>query len=217
MESKFFDYFLQFMINDWFASIPIALCSLMTLSVLIERFLYYRLNRCDVTGFIHQLQRELENENFLKAQATCSRLGGVVGEVAEEGVRLMADQKEDFSKAFDITVGLVTRKLENNLAILGTIGATCPFIGLFGTVVGVVFTLDQLGASGGGTPTVVLGVAKALIATGCGLVVAILAVVFNNAYSNTVKQFNDDFLLLKLLFLSFLGREQSPPDHASAK
>jgi biopolymer transport protein ExbB len=217
MESKFFDYFLQFMINDWFASIPISVCSLLTVSVMIERFLYYRLNRCDLTGFIHQLQRELENQNFLKAQAACSRLGGVVGEVAEEGVRLMADQKEDFSKAFDITVGLVTRKLENNLAILGTIGATCPFIGLFGTVVGVVFTLDQLGASGGGTPTVVLGVAKALIATGCGLVVAILAVVFNNAYTNIVKHFNDDFLLLKLLFLSFLGHEQSPPYNASVK
>jgi biopolymer transport protein ExbB/TolQ len=191
------------MVQDWFASIPISICAGLTLWAVIERFFYYQQNRRDVTTFIHQLQRELESQNFQKAQSTCSRLGGVVGEVAEEGVRLMADQKEDFSKAFDITVGLVTRKLETHLAILGTIGATCPFLGLFGTVVGVVFTLDQLGASGGGTPTVVLGVAKALIATGYGLIVAILAVVFNNVYTNTVKHFNDDFLLLKLLFLSF--------------
>lgn len=205
MESKFFDYFFQFMIHDWFASIPISICSILTVAVIIERYMYYDKNRRDVTAFIHQLQRELESQNLQKAQATCSRLGGVVGEVAEEGVRLMADQKEDFSKAFDITVGLVTRKLEKNLAILGTIGATCPFLGLFGTVVGVVFTLDQLGASGGGTPTVVLGVAKALIATGYGLIVAILAVIFNNTYTNIVKRFNDDFLLLKLLFLSFVG------------
>jgi len=211
MESKFFDYFFQFMFHDWFASIPITLCSIFTIAVLIERYMYYDKNRRDVTTFIHQLQRDLEGQNLQKAQATCSRLGGVVGEVAEEGVRLMADQKEDFSKAFDITVGLVTRKLEKNLHILGTIGATCPFIGLFGTVVGVVFTLDQLGASGGGTPTVVLGVAKALIATGYGLIVAIIAVISNNVYTNMVKGFNDDFLLLKLLFLSFVGPE---PTHA---
>ena len=74
-------------------------------------------------------------------------------------------------------------------------------------MVGVIFTLDQLGVAGGGTPVVVTGVAKALIATGYGLIVAILAVVFNNYYTNTVKRFNDDFLLLKLLFLSFVGTE----------
>jgi len=207
MESKFFTFFMEFMIKDWFASIPITICSILTVAVIIERYLYYQKNRRDVSAFIHQLQRELERNQLQAAQATCSRLGGVVGEVAEEGVRLMAEQKEDFSKAFDITVGLVTRKLEKNLAILGTIGATAPFIGLFGTVVGVVFTLDQLGVGGGGTPVVVTGVAKALIATGYGLIVAILAVIFNNTYTNTVKRFDDDFLLLKLLFLSFVGTE----------
>jgi biopolymer transport protein ExbB len=209
MESKFFTFFMEFMIKDWFASIPITICSILTVAVIIERYLYYQKNRRDVSAFIHQLQRELERGQLQAAQATCSRLGGVVGEVAEEGVRLMAEQKEDFSKAFDITVGLVTRKLEKNLAILGTIGATAPFIGLFGTVVGVVFTLDQLGVGGGGTPVVVVGVAKALIATGYGLIVAILAVIFNNTYTNTVKRFDDDFLLLKLLFLSFVGTEAS--------
>jgi len=178
-------------------------------AVIVERYMYYQQNRRDVTQFIHQLQRDLESNNLQRAQQSCNRLGGVVGEVAEEGVRLMADQKEDFSKAFDITVGLVTRKLEKHLAVLGTIGATSPFIGLFGTVVGVVFTLDQLGSAGGGTPVVVTGVAKALIATGYGLIVAILAVIFNNTYTNIVKRFNDDFLLLKLLFLSFVGSESS--------
>ena len=79
--------------------------------------MYYAKNRRDVTSFIHRLQRELESGQLQKAQGTCSQLGGVVGEVAEEGVRLMAEQKEDFSKAFDITVGLVTRKLEKYLAI----------------------------------------------------------------------------------------------------
>lgn len=207
MESKFFSYFLSFMFSDWFASVPITACCIITVAVVVERYLYYQKNRRDVTAFIHQLQRELESGQLQKAQATCSRLGGVVGEVAEEGVRLMAEQKEDFSKAFDITVGLVTRKLEKHLSFLGTIGATCPFLGLFGTVVGVIFTLDQLGVAGGGTPVVVLGVAKALIATGYGLIVAIAAVIFNNWYTNCVKQFNDDFLLLKLLFLSFVGSE----------
>ncbi|MBY0546394.1 MAG: MotA/TolQ/ExbB proton channel family protein [Candidatus Obscuribacterales bacterium] len=207
MENKFALFFWDFATKDWFAFWPITVCMVWTAWVIFERFQYYQKNRRDVSAFIHALQRDLEANRLQSAQANCGRLGGVIGEVAEEGVRLMAEQKEDFSKAFDITVNLVTRKLEKNLAVLGTVGATCPFIGLFGTVVGVVFTLDQLGVGGGGTPVVVTGVAKALIATGYGLLVAILAVIFNNTYTNTVKRFNDDFLLLKLLFLSFVSSE----------
>lgn len=210
---KFLDYFIKFCYQDWFASIPITVCLVWTAIVIFERYFYYQQNKRDVTAFIHQLQRELEDSNLQKAQSTCSRLGGVVGEVAEEGVRLLADQKEDFSKAFDITVGLVSRKLEKNIAVLGTVGATCPFLGLFGTVVGVIFTLDDLGTQGGGTSIVVQGVAKALIATGYGLIVAIAAVIFNNWYTNIVKRFNDDFQLLKLLFLSFVAEAESEANY----
>jgi biopolymer transport protein ExbB len=213
MEGKFFTYFWEFFWHDWFASFPIFFCSVATLTVAVERYLYYMKNTRDVRAFLYQLQRDLESDNLQKAQATCSRLGGVVGEVAEEGVRLIADQKQDFSGAFDITVALVTRKLEKYLPVLGTIGATCPFLGLFGTVVGVVFTLDQLGAAGGGTPTVVLGVAKALVATGYGLIVAIAAVILNNWYTNWVKSFSDDFHLLKFLFLRFVGSETTGRSH----
>ena len=213
MENKFLDYFWQFFWHDWFASLPITACSIITVAVVFERYLYYIKNTRDVRAFLYQLQRDLESDNLQKAQATCSRLGGVVGEVAEEGVRLIADQKQDFSGAFDITVALVTRKLEKHLPYLGTIGATCPFLGLFGTVVGVIFTLDQLGAAGGGTPTVVLGVAKALVATGYGLAVAIAAVIFNNWYTNWVKSFSDDFHLLKFLFLRFVGGETAGRAH----
>ena len=213
MNNIFFTYFMDFLFNDWFASVPISLCSVITVAFIFERGLYYQKNRRDVTAFIHQLQRDLESGQLQKAQASCSRLGGVIGEVAEEGVRLLAEQKEDFSKSYDITAGLVTRKLEKHLPYLGTIGAVCPFLGLFGTVVGVVFTLNQLGAAGGGTNAVVVGVAKALIATGFGLIVAIFAVIFNNTYTNIVKGYNDDFALLKLLFLSFAATDETSKVH----
>lgn len=203
--NKFLEYFFAFMVQDWFAFWPITICSILTVAVVIERSLYYARNRRDVTVFIQRLQRELEKGNLEGAQALSNQLGGVVGEVAEEGVRLIAVEKEDFSRAFDITVGIVGRKLEKYLAILATIGATAPFLGLFGTVVGVIVTLQILGEAGGQTQEVVIGIAKALIATGYGLIVAIIAVIMNNYYNNIVKRFEDDFQLLKLLFLSFVN------------
>ena len=201
--NKFLEYFFAFMVGDWFAFWPITFCSILTVGVVIERFIYYTRNKRDVAIFIQRLQRELEKGSLEGAQLLANQLGGVVGEVAEEGVRLIAVEKEDFSRAFDITVNIVSRKLEKYLSVLGTIGATAPFLGLFGTVVGVIVTLQILGEAGGQTQEVVIGIAKALIATGYGLIVAIVAVIMNNFYLNTVRRFEDDFQLLKLLFLSF--------------
>lgn len=209
--NKFLEYFFAFMVQDWFAFWPITVCSILTIGVVIERFLYYTRNKRDVAHFIQRLQRELERGNLEGAQSLSNQLGGVIGEVAEEGIRLLAVGREDFSRAFDITVHIVSRKLEKYLAILATIGATCPFIGLFGTVVGVIVTLQILGESGGQTQEVVIGIAKALIATGYGLIVAILAVVMNNYYTNIAARFEDDFQLLKLLFLSFSDSSGDSP------
>lgn len=201
--NKFFEYFFAFMVQDWFAFWPITICSILTVAVVIERSLYYTRNKRDVAVFIQRLQRELERGNLEGAQSLSNQLGGVIGEIAEEGIRLIAVEKEDFSRAFDITVNIVSRKLEKYLSILGTIGATAPFLGLFGTVVGVIVTLQILGEAGGQTQEVVIGIAKALIATGYGLIVAIIAVIMNNYYNNIVRRFEEDFQLLKLLFLSF--------------
>ncbi|MBI2996337.1 MAG: MotA/TolQ/ExbB proton channel family protein [Candidatus Melainabacteria bacterium] len=212
--NKFIEYFFAFMVQDWFAFWPITICSILTVAVVIERSLYYARNKRDVTTFIQRLQRELERGNLDGAQSLANQLGGVIGEVAEEGTRLIAVEKEDFSRAFDITVNIVSRKLEKYLAILGTIGATAPFLGLFGTVVGVIVTLQILGEAGGQTQEVVIGIAKALIATGYGLIVAIIAVIMNNYYNNTVRRFEEDFQLLKLLFLSFtniVSSQSNPP------
>ncbi|MBI1859104.1 MAG: MotA/TolQ/ExbB proton channel family protein [Candidatus Melainabacteria bacterium] len=213
--NKFLEYFFAFMVQDWFAFWPITICSILTVAVVIERSLYYARNKRDVTIFIQRLQRELERSNLEGAQALSNQLGGVVGEVAEEGVRLIAVEKEDFSRAFDITANIVGRKLEKYLAILGTIGATAPFLGLFGTVVGVIVTLQVLGEAGGQTQEVVIGIAKALIATGYGLIVAIIAVIMNNYYTNIVRRFEEDFQLLKLLFLSFTSATFSKPQSGS--
>jgi biopolymer transport protein ExbB len=75
-----------------------------------------------------------------------------------------------------------TTRLENGLTVLATVGATAPFVGLFGTVWGVYHALVAIGVSGAGTLDKVAGpVGEALIMTGLGLAVAIPAVVGYNA------------------------------------
>ncbi|MCL6622709.1 MAG: MotA/TolQ/ExbB proton channel family protein [Syntrophobacterales bacterium] len=73
--------------------------------------------------------------------------------------------------------------LEKRLGFLGTLGANAPFIGLFGTVLGIIHAFKDLAlAEGGGGPAVMAGIAEALVATAVGLLVAIPAVVMYNFF-----------------------------------
>jgi biopolymer transport protein ExbB len=195
--------------QDWPVLLPILLCSILVIGVAINRFSFYKQNKRDVVQFIHRLQRELQKDNLDGAQNLSAQLGGIIGEVAEEGVRVISEQKKDFSRSFDITISLASRKLEKHLTILGTIGGVAPFLGLFGTVVRILYTFQDLALQGNQSAAVALGIGSALIATAFGLGVAIIAVVLYNSFQATVRRYEDDFQLVKLLFLSFTDSEES--------
>ena len=198
------DLLLKAMIEDIWIVAPILLCSFLTLGVVINRLYYYNTNKRDVVLFIPKLQKELARNNLDSAQNLSVQLGGIVGEVSEEAVRIFSEQKSGFSRSFDIAAALATRKLETHLTILGTIGGVCPFLGLFGTVVRILYTFQDLALQGNQSAAVATGIASALIATALGLGVAIVAVIFYNYFQSIVKRFEDDFQLIKLLFLSFV-------------
>ena len=75
---------------------------------------------------------------------------------------------------------------------------------MFGTVVRILYTFQDLAVQGNQSAAVASGIASALIATALGLGVAIVAVVLYNYFQSVVKRFEDDFQLIKLLFLSFV-------------
>ena len=154
--------------------------------------------------------------NLNGAQNLAVSVGGVVGEVTEEAVRIFAEQKSGFSRSFDIAANLATRKLEHHLTILGTIGGVAPFLGLFGTVVRILYTFQDLAVQGNQSAAVAMGIGSALIATAFGLGVAIVAVICYNSFQAIVKRYEDDFQLIKLLFLSFVdGEEVNQPQNVS--
>ena len=202
------DLLLKAMIEELWIVAPIILCSFLTVAVAVNRFYYYNKNKRDVVLFIPKLQKELARNNLDSAQNLSVQLGGIIGEVSEEAVRIFSEQKNGFSRSFDIASSLATRKLESHLTILGTIGGVCPFLGLFGTVVRILYTFQDLAVQGNQSAAVASGIASALIATALGLGVAIVAVVLYNYFQSMVKRFEDDFQLIKLLFLSFVDSNE---------
>ncbi len=204
------DLLLHSIQMDWPVLLPIFICSILVVAAAINRVSFYNKNKRDVVQFIPKLQKELAKNNLVGAQNLAIQCGGVIGEVTEEAVRIFSEQKSGFSRSFDIAASLAARKLENHLTILGTIGGVAPFLGLFGTVVRILYTFQDLATQGNQSAAVAMGIGSALIATAFGLGVAIVAVICFNSFQAIVKRFEDDFQLIKLLFLSFVDSEDEP-------
>lgn len=201
---------------DWPVLLPILVCSILVVAVVINRAAFYKKNKRDIVLFIPKIQKELVKNNLQAAQNVAVDCGGVIGEVTEEAVRIFSEQRNGFSRSFDIAAALATRKLESHLTILGTVGAVAPFLGLFGTVVRILYTFQDLATQGNQSAAVAMGIGSALIATAFGLIVAIVAVVFYNSFQSIVKRYDDDFQLIKLLFLSFVDSETEVKSASSA-
>ena len=193
---------------DWPVLLPIFLCSILVVAVAIRKCYFYQHNKRDIKDFIPRLQKELAKGNMEMAQSLSVQLGGIIGEVTEEAIRIFNEQRDGFSRSFDIAANLASRKLEEDLTILGTIGGVAPFLGLFGTVVRILYTFQDLAVQGNQSAAVAMGIGSALIATAFGLGVAIVAVILFNTFQSTVKRFEDDFMLIKLLFLSFTDSKE---------
>jgi biopolymer transport protein ExbB len=159
-----------------------------------------------------QVLRSKHSERFLAFFWNARSLDEVAGEIATHGVRdpfghltahamharqhhakYGAAKLEEAGSAQDFVTRTIkkvldeeTTRLENGLTTLATIGATAPFVGLFGTVWGVYHALVAIGMSGAGTLDKVAGpVGEALIMTGIGLAVAIPAVMAYNAITRS--------------------------------
>ena len=202
------ELFLTAIAQDWAVLTPIFICSILVVYVAINRIAYYKKNERNISEFIPSLQKALAKNNIGAAQRISAQMGGIVSEMLDEGLRIYTEQKLGFSRSYDISSSLATRKLERHLTILGTIGGVAPFLGLFGTVVRILYTFQDLATQGNQSAAVATGIASALIATALGLGVAIVAVILYNYFQTVVARFESDFKLIKLVFLSFIDSDE---------
>ena len=96
-------------------------------------------------------------------------------------------------------------RLQKGLSVLGTLGSTTPFIGLLGTILGIIVAFGELSSGSGGTNAIMFALAEALILTAVGLFVAIPAVIAFNVYSKKSKLIISD---LQSRLDEFIAREK---------
>jgi biopolymer transport protein TolQ len=107
----------------------------------------------------------------------------------EGGARSLMGLTQRIEKVMNVTVSREVERLENRLLVLATVGSAGPFIGLFGTVWGIMTSFQAIAASKSTSLAVVApGIAEALLATAMGLAAAIPATIFYNKFSNEVNK-----------------------------
>jgi len=166
--------------------IPLGICSVAAWAIILERWLRFR----GLSRMSHQFLLEAKNAILLKDPKALSELCAArrakvpLAEVLSAALDESGRPRPKALQVLERRRLWVAYDLKGSLWMLGTLGAAAPFIGLFGTVVGILGSFKDLAASptgGGGFSVVAAGISEALIATAVGIGVAVVAVMAYNA------------------------------------
>ncbi|MEK6747923.1 MAG: MotA/TolQ/ExbB proton channel family protein [Pseudomonadota bacterium] len=175
--------------TGWVIWLLIAL-SIASLAIMIERALFYRRN---TLGDVKDISDKLIAGDLDGALRAVGDKCGLEAEVLRQAMKGVARGAEAVEEIVRATIVRERLNYERYLAYLGTLGNNAPFIGLFGTVLGIIKAFAALavnakaGAVTGGATNIMTGISEALVATALGLMVAIPAVAVYNGFGRWLK------------------------------
>ena len=190
----------------------LILLSLASIAVMIERGVFYRSRAVDVDAIKAELTKQLDRGDFEAAAAMLKRHDALETNAVLAGLRAWdkgADSVEDLISG---ALGREKMRYEKRLGFLATLASNAPYVGLFGTVLGIIKSFRDLAINiTEASQAVMAGIAEALVATAVGLLVAIPAVIAYNAFKGRVKRSVVDSEMLARVLLSNLKAEGGGP------
>jgi biopolymer transport protein ExbB/TolQ len=183
-------------------------CSFLSITILLERIFYYRRrSRTKRSEFMTRIKRALKSGSLEKAMEICKHSHAPFSNVVYSGLILHDRHEREISSAMEREITVETTKLERLTGVVGTIGNTAVYIGLFGTVLGIIRAFHDIAAAGAGGMSIVIGgVAEALVCTAMGLFVAVPAVIAFNYFMKKVERFINDMELCASELVDLIGK-----------
>ena len=203
----------------WFAKgivITMALMSVWSLTVMIQKWWNLRKAQKETVKFAPEFSQFLEEDNLTEAIRLAesykkSHVALVLGGALQEVKPLIQDGSVTVSdinsaeRAIERNMLLEITNLKRGLAVLATVGATAPFVGLLGTTMGIVNAFTGMAASGsGGLAAIGAGIAEALITTAFGLLVAIPAVWAFNYFTTKIDNLTAEMTYVSKEMIDYL-------------
>ncbi len=157
----------------------------------------------DPTKWIKRLTQNMKQSGLGIITVEGKDANTVSGRIVKTALENWGLAPEALEKVFEAQESMEKRGLDQGLSFLGTVGANAPFLGLTGTVIGILVAFDRFAASAGkGSTEVMVAISQALVATAIGLLVAIPAVVFYNILRNRSKMILEQSREVQALILA---------------
>jgi len=197
--------------------IALVLASFWVWAIVIQKFINYRAARQETAAFdrafwsgepldelydqIGEAPRSAPEKIFSAGMTEWNRSHRRDG-------ALIAGAQSRIDRSMDVAIGRESDRLNGGLTVLATVGATAPFIGLFGTVWGIKHAFEEIALQQNTSLAVVApGIAEALVATALGLFAAIPAVIFYNKLSNDAERITSEYEAFADEFSTILSRQ----------
>jgi len=203
--------------SEWVLWLLIAL-SLLSVTIMVERGIYLAAGRVDFEALGKELLAFLKDGDAAGARKLLASQRAPESQIAAAGLEQLDRGSEAMSEAMASAKSRLRLDLERNLGVLGTLGNNAPFIGLFGTVLGIIKAFADLSHNQtGGAAAVMSGISEALVATAVGLMVAIPAVIAYNYFQGKVRGSLGRIDAMAHLLLSAVAKPEPAPAAASTR
>ena len=170
----------------------LVLLSILSVAVMVERALFYLRRRTDIRQMTKAVGEKLDKQDVEGALAALGDGDGMEASVLRAGLGIIDRGRRAVSETMDAELVRQKARFDANLIFLGTLGNNAPFIGLFGTVLGIIKAFRDLAladaTTGANAQVVMAGISEALVATAVGLAVALPAVVAFNYFKTLLKR-----------------------------
>jgi biopolymer transport protein ExbB/biopolymer transport protein TolQ len=191
--------------------------SVLSIGIILERWVYFRRRRVDAAKLKAELGTSLRAGKIDEAKALLEKTPGLEADCLREALSWYADGPAAVEQ---ILVGRVREKrkaYESGLLFLGTLGNNAPFIGLFGTVLGIVTAFRALGTQAGTSGdmgSVMTAIAEALVATAVGILVALPAVIAFNVFQQRAAELEENVAAVGSVLLAHMRSEKGQEGRA---
>ncbi len=206
------EHLIDLIIMGWLSNVPLAIGSIWTLSIFGERWWTLRGLEAASRKLASGVIESLVERDLAVAREKCEQSKLPIADMLLEGLRWQNVAAEDLDRVFATIRAELSARLRRGIWIIGTVGSLAPFVGLFGTVVGIIRAFAIMSESGEtGFQVVAASLSEALIATAAGLGVAIIALLIFNYLNTRVAQVSATYaraserLVQALLFVESSG------------
>jgi biopolymer transport protein ExbB/biopolymer transport protein TolQ len=190
----------------WVMYLLIAL-SFVSLAIMLDRFLFFRKGKGNTDKLATDLVRKLQDGDRRGAQELLAKSSMIEAKIIKPALDWIDGGPEAVTEVLDASLTRERKEFERGLTFLGTLGNNAPFVGLLGTVIGVIESFHQLGTAGQNHEAmgnVMSGISEALVATAVGLLVALPAVVGYNLAQKKVAEIEANVSIITKQMLALL-------------